>query len=270
MKEEKIEELVEQKIEEKLDEKTEEKSEKKEEDKEDEQISRRGFLKKAGLGIAGIGALAMSPASALDLRSENFRFFNESSGGLQFEMESDGTLDLQGNQIKNSPSVGIQNPLTENLDLDGNNLVNSGTSVLEFGSAGSYSLKDMNGNNALSFYGDRITMSAGTLQLYGVTVEGRNYRVKTITSDTTVYTGDIIECDTSGGAITLTLNGPSSGEFRFIVNTGSNTLTIQDDYQNISGNSSITLNSQYQAVTLMAIGDASTGEWFIANSYNYP
>lgn len=108
MKEDEIEELIEQKIKQKAKnfEGTENVKESESEHEDKAEISRRGFLKKAGLGAAGLGALALNPVSALDLRSDDFRFYNQSSGGLQFEMESDGTIDLQGNEIKNSPSIG--------------------------------------------------------------------------------------------------------------------------------------------------------------------
>ena len=73
-------------------------------DKKKQEISRRSFLKKAGLGALGLGALGLSPASALDVRSNDFNVYTSSS-------------ETQALTIDNSQNVNLQNG---NLNLNQN------------------------------------------------------------------------------------------------------------------------------------------------------
>lgn len=101
-----IEDLIEKKVEEKL-------SEKKEKSKEDRKqenkgISRRNFLKKLGTGIAGIGALSLTPAlSRMKI-----------TGNSIIEDGSPAFMDLSGS-----------NKMKGNLKLNSNDIVDSGTTV---------------------------------------------------------------------------------------------------------------------------------------------
>lgn len=72
------------------------------ENKEDEKLSRRDFLKKAGLGSAGLAALALTPASANLKITKNGIFDGQDtllggSGGASFSQN----LDLNSNNIQN-------------------------------------------------------------------------------------------------------------------------------------------------------------------------
>jgi len=66
-----------------------------EENTPDEQMSRRSFLRKAGLGTAGLAAMALSPATALDIRSDQLQFYNSSSSTLPLlEVDTNGYVDI--------------------------------------------------------------------------------------------------------------------------------------------------------------------------------
>ena len=77
-------------------------------------LSRREFLKKAGLGTAGLAALGFSPANALNINSDSFSVQTSSDGGSTL---SEGLFVDQNQNVKISNG---------NLDLDGNDLVNVG------------------------------------------------------------------------------------------------------------------------------------------------
>ena len=74
-------------------------------------ISRRQFLKKAGLGTIGIGALSLSPASALDIKSDN----------LSVHTSPDGSPTTEGLTVDENQKITIPNG---DLDLNDNNLLN--------------------------------------------------------------------------------------------------------------------------------------------------
>ena len=75
-------------------------------DKTNEKISRRNFLKKAGLGTLGLGAL-MSPVSALNVKSNDFSIYTSSNNTEALTVDSNqnvniqnGNLDLNQNQAQ--------------------------------------------------------------------------------------------------------------------------------------------------------------------------
>ena len=74
-------------------------------------ISRRDFLKKAGLGAAGLGALLSLPsATAFDVKSENFEVFTSNTGdasGLKnnLSVEKNGDINLHDNKLLNVSSI---------------------------------------------------------------------------------------------------------------------------------------------------------------------
>ena len=266
MKEDEIEELVEQKVEEKINEKSGETGE---ENKDKEELDRRGFLKKAGIGMAGLGALALNPVSALDLRSNDFRFFNQRSGGLQLEMESDGTLDLQGNEIKNSPSIGgggISNPLTEDLDLGGNNLVSEGSNVLEFSSS-DIILNDKAGSPAFYMGDNEIEWGLGRFDFNNTTVHNLSYDTDSVSGGAGGSSlGSIIVCSPESSGSTLSLSGSVSGKVKRIINKNGNPLRITDQNGTINGKDNIILSRSHAAVVLITL---APHEWYIAASHEH-
>ena len=68
-------------------------------------ISRREFLKKAGLGTAGLAALGFSPASALNIRSNSLSFSDSNKNYLNINTDggeaniNNADLNLNGNNI---------------------------------------------------------------------------------------------------------------------------------------------------------------------------
>ncbi|MFT4893086.1 MAG: hypothetical protein ACI8Z7_000884 [Candidatus Nanohaloarchaea archaeon] len=61
------------------------------------EISRRKFLKKIGLGAAGLGVLGMSPASALNIRSDSLSFYGGSGEtSTDFNINSNGDVSISG------------------------------------------------------------------------------------------------------------------------------------------------------------------------------
>jgi hypothetical protein len=61
------------------------------------EISRRNFLKKIGLGAAGLGVLGVSPASALNIRSDSLSFYGGSGeSGTDFNIDSNGDVSING------------------------------------------------------------------------------------------------------------------------------------------------------------------------------
>jgi hypothetical protein len=186
MKKEQLEELVEQKVNEKTREIREENRRLKQEiaqikqrDLESETskatdgdgINRRQFLKKLGLGAAGAGALALTPASALDFRSNTFGFYNQASGGLQIEMDSNGNLDLQNNSL-----------------------------IID-----SKSISDSSSESVLSVEGDGIILPANDTN--GTTTPGSDLSNGEVTFEHDEYLGDFIIRfrDSSGTIQTVTL-----------------------------------------------------------------
>lgn len=104
VKKSELEELIEKKVEERLQERLDEQPAKGSESK----ISRRNFLKKAGFGALGFGALSLLPsASALDVRSSSgLEVFDDGNEYLQVQngevdVLGGASLDLNSNNIKN-------------------------------------------------------------------------------------------------------------------------------------------------------------------------
>ena len=60
-----------------------------------ENISRRAFIKKAGLSVAGLGALSMFPStSALNIRTSNsLNYFGNDQSNPNFSVQPDGSLE---------------------------------------------------------------------------------------------------------------------------------------------------------------------------------
>ncbi|QGA80304.1 twin-arginine translocation signal domain-containing protein [Candidatus Nanohalobium constans] len=64
-------------------------------------ISRRKFLKKAGLGLAGVGAFSMLPASAVDIKSSDLKFFGTDSN-TEFDITDGGPATFDTEVVMNS------------------------------------------------------------------------------------------------------------------------------------------------------------------------
>lgn len=88
-------------------------------DTEEQKVSRRGFLKKLGLGAAGIGALSLAPAAS-KLTISNSGITKD--GGQSFWHE--GNL-VPSNYLKLDGS----NSMTGSLSLNGNDIVDNSTTI---------------------------------------------------------------------------------------------------------------------------------------------
>ena len=105
MDKEELEELIDRRVEKRVQEeldKRENNETNSEQDTEnqDNSISRRNFLKKLGAGAIGLGALSLSPASALNIRSDNLEFFSGPDTSVSdFSVDSAGNIGLSGSDI---------------------------------------------------------------------------------------------------------------------------------------------------------------------------
>ncbi len=118
---EELEDLIEKKVQERVEEELQKKkgSEEKKSQKEKEGMSRRSFLKKAGLGALGLGAMSLMPSAAYDIKSSDglevfesgTKYFDVNPGGpvevknTGFNLPSNGRINFgNGNAInENSP-----------------------------------------------------------------------------------------------------------------------------------------------------------------------
>jgi len=113
-----LEELVQNKVKEEL--RNQEDSTVKQEKDVDSKISRRGFLKKLGVGAASLGAFAVTPAAAnINFKHDGSVLFNSDDvqvqkGGLEVE---------EGDVNVKSGNIDVQNG---NINLNGNNLSSVG------------------------------------------------------------------------------------------------------------------------------------------------
>lgn len=119
LNEEKLEKIIEEKVEERV------KSLKKDNDLENaqtnpnsENISRREFLKKAGLGTIGVGAL-LSPVSALNLKSESLSFADDENEYLDI---FEGSVTVKNSNLTvadGNIGIGVENPSLP-IEIDSN------------------------------------------------------------------------------------------------------------------------------------------------------
>jgi hypothetical protein len=111
-------EIIEQKVEQEVEERLGKQDNKS--DRGGRKLSRRGFLKKLGLGAAGIGAASLAPsAAAYDIRSDDaLEVFSD--GTKHFDVDPGGPvninsadLELNGNQITDSTGqVSVQDQVS--------------------------------------------------------------------------------------------------------------------------------------------------------------
>jgi len=124
IKKSELEELVEQKVDERIEEEKDE--EKTEDEVEEEQgISRRSFLKKLGLG-AGIGAMSLTPASALDIRDDNLNVYTSTGNQLNFQVNDGGPVEVRNAslQIRDGENIELRQDSSQSIDF--RNRVSSG------------------------------------------------------------------------------------------------------------------------------------------------
>lgn len=127
---ENIEELIEEKVEKRVQEELERRESQTKAENNDNHISRRRFIKKAGVGALGLGALSLLPsASALDVRSSTgLEVFDDGNEFLQVQSDEidvlgGADLDLNSNNIKNVNQLNGQD--ADNLGVtDHSNLSN--------------------------------------------------------------------------------------------------------------------------------------------------
>jgi hypothetical protein len=136
---EKIEEIVERKVEQKtkqleqkvqklqkenrkLRKKTEEKNN--ETEAEESSVSRREFLKKAGLGAMGLGAMALTPASAFQVKDKRFNVQTGSDAGSLSEamnIDSSGNVSIPNGNLALGTGQAIEDGSgTSRLSIKGN------------------------------------------------------------------------------------------------------------------------------------------------------
>lgn len=134
---EEIEKIIDKKVQEKMKEERkkieDELRSKVEEEKIDEdnydEMSRRDFLKKVGLGTAGLSAAALVPsASAFNIRTSNpLKYFNSStSTDPNFSVQTDGSLDAKS---INTYSANISNKISGNITSRDNGLTQIDTNT---------------------------------------------------------------------------------------------------------------------------------------------
>jgi hypothetical protein len=99
------------------------------EDDKDENMSRRNFLKKMGVGAAGLGAFSMLPASAVNVRSSSLKFFG-TDDSAEFNIGDGGPINMNTNvdmssankvtlpQVSGSPSSTSVGDMWYDTDAD--------------------------------------------------------------------------------------------------------------------------------------------------------
>jgi len=103
--------------------------EKESEERRSQKVSRRGFLKKIGLGAAGIGAATLIPsASALNIKDDNLDVYtgtDKNSIKKYFSVNQNGPVKIQNTDLKIENSTGnevIQVPVYQDTsDLPSKN-----------------------------------------------------------------------------------------------------------------------------------------------------
>jgi len=88
------------------------------ETEKEKKISRRNFLKKAGLGTAGLAAISLLPASALDIKDskglqvyqKGTEYLDITNSGIQI---TNTDLNLNSNNITNTNNLEVNNQLTD-------------------------------------------------------------------------------------------------------------------------------------------------------------
>ncbi|MFB6209763.1 MAG: twin-arginine translocation signal domain-containing protein [Candidatus Nanohaloarchaea archaeon] len=164
-----IEEKVEQRVEERLEQET---SRKETEEEEDSGISRRSFLKKLGAGAIGLGALSLSPASALDIRD---------SGGLEvysggsdyFKVDTNGQIRAETDGSASSPVWTFGSDTDSGMFIDSATLptiANNGSVSARFSGAG----VDLDGNVLFNVGGTTDAGSGDIRGANGMTIQTRN------------------------------------------------------------------------------------------------
>jgi hypothetical protein len=116
-----LEDLIRQKAEEIVEERRDNTSA----DEKREAISRRSFLKKLGVGVAGLSTLSLAPASALNIRSNGLTFYGGENSETDLNVDNSGNLTLHGdltdengNTIWNSTSSEIPSNSVQSSGLD--------------------------------------------------------------------------------------------------------------------------------------------------------
>ncbi len=90
-----------------------------------EGLTRRGFLKKMGMGTVGAGTLAMIPsASSIEFRDNGLTFYGGQSSPVDFDVDDDGNASFRGAvetpelNADNAVKMGQTLESTENLAID--------------------------------------------------------------------------------------------------------------------------------------------------------
>ena len=98
-------------------------------------ISRRQFLKKAGLGTAGLAMLGLAPASALDVRSNDFNVYTSSSETQALTIDSNQNVEVTDGELRVQGSIkdGAGNKMLDNVVDSGQVALSSGSAVVDTG-----------------------------------------------------------------------------------------------------------------------------------------
>lgn len=198
-------------------------------------------------GSASTNTITILTGSSETIDGATDYFLQEDYGEMGFV--SDGTNWFS---ISTDDQNYATNPLTSDLDLDSSSLVNSSTNVLTFNSSGDPTYYDGTGSKI-------YTLAAGELQMEKKLL----YNTATKTGSAAATDENVVFADSSGGNYTLSIQMDGSGGILHVINIGSNDVTIQDTLgNNINGNTTITLNNQYEGVTL--VGDGN--EWYTVDN----
>ena len=153
-------------------------------------ISRREFLKKAGLGTAGLAALA-SPVSAMSIKSSSFDVFTDSGNTSYFSIGNNGPVNIQNTYLdlnsQNIQNIGeLELPVSQASDnnriwLDASNQqfkVKIGGKVY---SSEIYAIPDSDGYDAdnFSYKSGGMAVETGNSRVYGYSAQdGYDYLMK--------------------------------------------------------------------------------------------
>ena len=147
--------------------------------------------------------------------------------------------------------------LPDSLDVDGYNIFGAQT--------GKYNAVFLGGNGtvfeAATTFKDQSTFNSKAIFDYEIDSNGRiNYKIDTITSNTTLSSHNYILANASSGNITITLPDATTCQGRgYIIkkiDSSSNTITIDGNgSQTIDGSLTQTLSTQYEVIRIISDGN---------------
>jgi len=206
----KLEKIIEQKVDQRLQEK--EKTETKTKDKnKSEKIDRRQFIKKAGLGTAGLAALGLAPASALNINTDQLSVNTGSDTGSLTEnliVDTDGNVEIPNGNIQIDTGQSIE-------DGDGNRRIGFFDGISSLYAEG----------NSDNIFSARENEESQIRTNEGLILDDRHGGFTALEYQTSSSAPGTLEL--SNADLDLTNNAFDVGSFRFRADDG--TLVIEDD-----------------------------------------